>query len=69
MKSLLNRLVSSVKSFHQKEDGMEPLQVVMLLAIAAMVVIAIFTVGDQVIEWAKEAIDGMREEDGFDVGD
>jgi Flp pilus assembly pilin Flp len=46
-------LKNVVSQFNNDEDGIEALQVVMIVAIAAIVLIAVMTVGQEVMDWAK----------------
>ena len=45
---------SLVEIFHNDEDGIEAVQVIMIVAIAAIVLIAVMTVGQEVMDWLKE---------------
>ena len=47
------KLASSLDIFHQDEDGIEAVQVIMIVAIAAIVLIAVMTVGQEVLDWLK----------------
>ena len=47
------KLINSVRKFHSEEEGLEALQVVMIIAIAAMVMIAASTVGKAAVTWMK----------------
>ena len=40
--------------FHNDEDGIEAVQVIMIVAIAAIVLIGVMTVGQEVMDWLKE---------------
>ena len=42
---------SVLKCFHEDEDGLEALQVVMIVAIAALVLVGVMTVGKEVYQW------------------
>ena len=42
---MFSKLTSSVSKFHNDEEGLEALQVVMIIAIAAMVMIACAAIG------------------------
>jgi Flp pilus assembly pilin Flp len=42
------------RAFHDDENGIEAIQVVMIVAIAAIVLIAVMTVGKEVVKWAKD---------------
>ena len=56
MKSLFSMIPSSIRRFHENEEG-DAIQVVMILAIAAMVLIVLIAVGQDVVTWAKGWID------------
>ena len=43
-----------VRTFHEDEDGIEAVQVVMVVAIAAIILIATMTVGQEVFKWMKD---------------
>ena len=43
--------LNSLRKFHSDEEGLEALQVVMIIAIAAMVMIAVATVGKSANKW------------------
>lgn len=49
----MKRLARAVQSFDDDEDGIEVLQVVMILAIAGMVVAILIAWGNDIVEWAK----------------
>jgi hypothetical protein len=40
-----------LSKFHRDEEGLEALQVVMIIAIAAMILLAAATVGKQGVDW------------------
>ena len=42
------------RKFHSDEEGLEALQVVMIIAIAGMVMVAAATVGQAAVTWMKE---------------
>lgn len=44
-------LLETVRDFDANEDGLESLQVVMIVAIAAIVLLAVMTVGQDVFDW------------------
>ena len=48
------RKASLFESFHKDEDGIEAVQVIMIVAIAAIVLIAVMTVGQEIMDWLKE---------------
>lgn len=43
-----------IQSFHDDEDGLEALQAIMIVAIAAVVLIGLMTFGDKVFEWLEK---------------
>ena len=48
---MTTKLINSVRKFHSDEEGLEALQVVMIIAIAAMVMIACAAVGKAANKW------------------
>lgn len=46
--------------FHQDEDGLEAIQVVMIVAIAAVILLAVMLLGKEVFAWLKEAWESLR---------
>jgi Flp pilus assembly pilin Flp len=54
-----SNLLNVARQFNNDEDGIEALQVVMIVAIAAIVLIAVMTVGQEVMTWAKEKKDEL----------
>lgn len=57
---MLNKITKPFSSFHDDEDGIEALQVVMIVAIAAIVLIGFMTVGQEVFSWMKEKWGEMK---------
>jgi Flp pilus assembly pilin Flp len=45
------KLINTIRKFHRDEEGLEALQVVMIIAIAAMVMIACATLGQKAVTW------------------
>lgn len=43
-----------VRRFHHNEKGLEAIQVVMIVAIAALFLIAFMVIGDEIVDWLKE---------------
>ena len=41
------------RTFHNDEEGLEALQIVMIIAIAGMVMVVAATVGQEVVTWMK----------------
>jgi len=52
------------RKFHRDEEGLESLQVVMIIAIAAMIMIAASTVGKAAVTWMTGKWDTLK---GMDV--
>ena len=46
--------MNAFSKFHSDEEGLEALQVVMIIAIAGMVMVAAATLGQEVVTWMKE---------------
>ena len=51
---MLKKSRNAIDIFHNDEDGIEAVQVIMIVAIAAIVLIAVMTVGQEVLDWLKE---------------
>lgn len=49
-----------IHSFHEDEDGLEALQAIMIVAIAAVVLIGLMTFGDKVFEWLGQKWDELK---------
>ena len=47
------KLTNSIRKFHSDEEGLEALQVVMIIAIAAMIMIACATIGKTAVTWMQ----------------
>lgn len=55
-------LGSSISEFHRDEDGMEALQVVMLVALAAIILIFLKNVlWDRVKNWSEEKVNELAD--------
>jgi Flp pilus assembly pilin Flp len=48
---MTTKLTNLFRKFHNDEEGLESLQVVMIIAIAAMILIAAATVGKSGVDW------------------
>jgi Flp pilus assembly pilin Flp len=48
---MITKITKSIRQFHNDEEGLEALQVVMIIAIAAMVMIACATIGKAAVSW------------------
>src|ERR1044072_14359 len=56
---MATNLKNLVHRFHHDEEGLESLQVVMIIAIAAMIMIAAGTVGKQGVDWMNDKTSGI----------
>ena len=62
MKKFFQNILGGLRRFHQDEQGIETINVVMILAIAAFVVIVLFAAGRDIVDWMKGKIDEMKQE-------
>jgi Flp pilus assembly pilin Flp len=49
------------RKFHSDEEGLEALQVVMIIAIAAVILVAAGTVGQSVVDFTKKKLDALND--------
>jgi len=54
-----NEHLSAVRSFHEDEDGMEAIQVIMIVAIAAVVLALLKTTWPSIQSWFKTAVQNI----------
>ncbi len=54
------QLTKTLAAFHNDEDGLEAVQVVMIVAIAAIVLFAVMTVGQEVFTWLKTKWESLQ---------
>lgn len=45
------KLINTIRKFHRDEEGLETMQVVTIMGIAAMIMITTATVGQQAADW------------------
>lgn len=57
----IRRLRDEVRRFHDDEDGLAPLEVVMILALAAMAALALYMIGKKVIGWGNQNVGEFEE--------
>lgn len=62
---MLKKYRDQISFFNEEEDGIEAVQVIMIVAIAAVVLIAVMTVGQEVLDWLKEKWNELK---GKDIG-
>lgn len=57
---LPTKIRKRLRRFHDDEDGLEAVQTVMIVAIAAMIMIAVMVLGQDVFDWLKEKWNELR---------
>ncbi len=57
---MVPKISKRLRAFHNDEDGIEAIQVIMIVAIAAIVLIGVMTVGQEVMDWLKEKWNELR---------
>jgi hypothetical protein len=57
---MIRKLNNLVRTFHSDEEGLEALQVVMIIAIAGMIMVAASTVGSQAVKWMGEKWNALK---------
>jgi Flp pilus assembly pilin Flp len=62
---IIERVTNFTKKLHDDEEGLEAVQVVMIVAIAALVLIGVMTIGQEVFNWMKEKWNELK---GQDIG-
>ena len=65
---MTTNLTNLVRKFHSDEEGLESLQVVMIIAIAAMIMIAAATVGKSGVDWMTTQAEKLVGKDLADIG-
>ena len=63
---VFTNLRNKVANFNNDERGMETLQVVLVIAVAAIILALIVNKWDDIRDWAVEAIDAVTD---FETGD
>jgi hypothetical protein len=51
---MTTKVTNLLRTFHSDEEGLEALQIVMIIAIAGMIMVAASTVGSQAVKWMGE---------------
>jgi Flp pilus assembly pilin Flp len=57
---MTTKLSNVFRKFHSDEEGLEALQVVMIIAIAAVILVAAGTVGQTVVDFTKKKLDDLK---------
>jgi hypothetical protein len=60
---MLARFRSAFFNFHRDEEGLESLQVVMIIAIAAMIFLIVDIIGVEAVDWAKGKWRTLKDEE------
>ena len=55
------KINSLVRKFHSDEEGLEALQVVMIIAIAAVILVAAGTVGQKVVDFTNTKLTALKD--------
>ncbi len=58
---MVTKLSNVFRKFHSDEEGLEALQVVMIIAIAAVILVAAGTVGQTVVDFTKEKLNALKD--------
>ena len=49
------------RKFHSDEEGLEALQIIMIIAIAAVILVAAGTVGQSVVDFTKTKLNALKD--------
>ena len=58
---MTTKLTNLFRKFHSDEEGLEALQVVMIIAIAAVILVAAGTVGQSVVDFTKDKLNSLKD--------
>ena len=58
---MATKLSNVFRKFHSDEEGLEALQVVMIIAIAAVILVAAGTVGQSVVDFTKTKLNALKD--------
>ena len=61
---MATKLTNLFRDFHRDEEGLEALQVVMIIAIASMVMVAAAAVCQEIVDWMKTKWEALQGEGG-----
>lgn len=59
---MFQRFGKAIREFDRDEDGLEAIQVVMIVAIAAIVLIGVMTIGQEVFDWLRDKWNQLKGE-------
>jgi hypothetical protein len=57
---MTTKVTNLIRTFHSDEEGLEALQIVMIIAIAGMIMVAASTVGSQAVKWMGEKWNALK---------
>jgi Flp pilus assembly pilin Flp len=57
---MTKKITNSIRKFHRDEEGLEALQVVMIIAVGALVMIACATLGKAAVAWMQAKWDDLE---------
>jgi len=55
--SAITKITTSLKKFHNNEEGLEALQVVMIIAVAALALLIVKSRWSQISTWFQQKVD------------
>jgi hypothetical protein len=58
---MTTKLSNVFRKFHSDEEGLEALQVVMIIAIAAVILVAAGTVGQKVVDFTNQKLNTLKD--------
>jgi hypothetical protein len=64
---MTKNLTNLFRKFHSDEEGLEALQVVMIIAIAGLIMIAAATVGKEAVTWMGEKWKALKGAEGAEA--
>lgn len=67
--TIFARLKNATVRFFKDEEGLGTLEIVIILAIAAIVALAIFFFGEKIIEWVKGLLKTLTGKSEGDLGE
>jgi len=68
MSKLTTQFKNAVSKFHNDEEGMETLQVVLIVALAAIAGVAVYQFGGQASKWTKDQLGRLFGAEGYGSG-
>ncbi len=53
-----NKILAGLSAFHDNENGMSTFQTIMILAIAAIVGVAVYLLGERLVQFYEDTTEG-----------